>query len=109
MLAALGRGAGSEGGNREGEGIGLALACPSVSSQVVRQADFLNRVTTTTYNGRVWAATVTDPLGNVTIFSYTATGKLAASSDPDGLAGNDTAVQALLSRRTSYASTPGID
>ena len=36
----------------------------------------------TTYNSRGWVATVTDPLGHVTTYSYTATGKTSTVVNP---------------------------
>jgi RHS repeat-associated protein len=42
----------------------------------------MGRITTTTFDNRGWAVTVTDPLGNITTYSYTATGKASTQTNP---------------------------
>ena len=43
----------------------------------------MGRITTTAYDNRGWVATVTDPLGNVTTYWYTATGKDVDREQPE--------------------------
>ena len=63
----------------------VAAARPRPTTATARSSRSPTRwaaITTTTYDNRGWVATVTDPLGNVATYSYTATGKASTVTNP---------------------------